>query len=203
MHRRRRHPTPTSGCTRSRTGSARRTRLNLDGIFGDLPNVAWTTAGPIHPDDPDAPAPFLSSATASRCRGSTSSRACSTTSPPGSAHRRRLARAPRRLPLPRDHRHARGLRQLTRNGGHLDGRGTHLAGRRRGFDVPRRARAQRIVRRPFPRGDQNARGRGAGATTRIPTRRLGCLERPGKESTLHKGNRWSSKPWSPSQRSYK
>ncbi|TFV94821.1 2,3,4,5-tetrahydropyridine-2,6-dicarboxylate N-succinyltransferase [Orlajensenia leifsoniae] len=25
--------------------------LNLDGIFGHLPNVAWTTAGPVHPDD--------------------------------------------------------------------------------------------------------------------------------------------------------
>ncbi|MBB2974783.1 2,3,4,5-tetrahydropyridine-2-carboxylate N-succinyltransferase [Microbacterium endophyticum] len=25
--------------------------LNLDGLFGVLPNVAWTTAGPVHPDD--------------------------------------------------------------------------------------------------------------------------------------------------------
>jgi 2,3,4,5-tetrahydropyridine-2,6-dicarboxylate N-succinyltransferase len=25
--------------------------LSLDGIFGHLPNVAWTTAGPMHPDD--------------------------------------------------------------------------------------------------------------------------------------------------------
>lgn len=25
--------------------------INLDGIFGHLPNVAWTNAGPIHPDD--------------------------------------------------------------------------------------------------------------------------------------------------------
>ncbi|MFT3799525.1 2,3,4,5-tetrahydropyridine-2,6-dicarboxylate N-succinyltransferase [Microbacterium sp.] len=24
--------------------------VNLDGIFGHLPNVAWTTAGPVHPD---------------------------------------------------------------------------------------------------------------------------------------------------------
>ena len=24
---------------------------NLDGIFGHLPNVAWTNAGPVHPDD--------------------------------------------------------------------------------------------------------------------------------------------------------
>ncbi|MCU1404090.1 MAG: dapD, partial [Glaciihabitans sp.] len=25
--------------------------INLDGIFGHLPIVAWTTAGPVHPDD--------------------------------------------------------------------------------------------------------------------------------------------------------
>jgi 2,3,4,5-tetrahydropyridine-2-carboxylate N-succinyltransferase len=25
--------------------------INLDGIFGQLPIVAWTTAGPVHPDD--------------------------------------------------------------------------------------------------------------------------------------------------------
>ncbi|MGP3536158.1 2,3,4,5-tetrahydropyridine-2,6-dicarboxylate N-succinyltransferase [Microbacterium sp. RD1] len=25
--------------------------VNLDGIFAQLPNVAWTTAGPMHPDD--------------------------------------------------------------------------------------------------------------------------------------------------------
>ncbi|WP_334146886.1 2,3,4,5-tetrahydropyridine-2,6-dicarboxylate N-succinyltransferase [Microbacterium sp.] len=25
--------------------------LNLDGIFGHLPNVAWTNAGPVHPED--------------------------------------------------------------------------------------------------------------------------------------------------------
>ncbi|SIT71703.1 2,3,4,5-tetrahydropyridine-2,6-dicarboxylate N-succinyltransferase [Microbacterium sp. RU33B] len=25
--------------------------LNLEGIFGHLPNVAWTSAGPVHPDD--------------------------------------------------------------------------------------------------------------------------------------------------------
>ncbi|SBS70280.1 2,3,4,5-tetrahydropyridine-2,6-dicarboxylate N-succinyltransferase [uncultured Microbacterium sp.] len=25
--------------------------LNLDGIFGHLPNIAWTNAGPVHPED--------------------------------------------------------------------------------------------------------------------------------------------------------
>ena len=33
--------------------------INLDGIFGQLPNVAWTTAGPIHPDDATALRPAL------------------------------------------------------------------------------------------------------------------------------------------------
>ncbi|GAA1056725.1 2,3,4,5-tetrahydropyridine-2,6-dicarboxylate N-succinyltransferase [Agromyces luteolus] len=27
--------------------------LDLDGVFGHLPNVAWTNAGPVHPDDLD------------------------------------------------------------------------------------------------------------------------------------------------------
>jgi 2,3,4,5-tetrahydropyridine-2-carboxylate N-succinyltransferase len=34
-------------------------QLNLDGIFGQLPNVAWTTAGPMHPDRAAALAPVL------------------------------------------------------------------------------------------------------------------------------------------------
>jgi 2,3,4,5-tetrahydropyridine-2-carboxylate N-succinyltransferase len=33
--------------------------INLDGIFGQLPNVAWTTAGPIHPEDLTALRPAL------------------------------------------------------------------------------------------------------------------------------------------------
>ena len=33
--------------------------VNLDGIFGFLPNVAWTTAGPMHPDDAARLRPFL------------------------------------------------------------------------------------------------------------------------------------------------
>ena len=33
--------------------------LNLDGIFGHLPIVAWTTAGPMHPDDAAALRPAL------------------------------------------------------------------------------------------------------------------------------------------------
>ncbi|GAA2028194.1 2,3,4,5-tetrahydropyridine-2,6-dicarboxylate N-succinyltransferase [Agromyces tropicus] len=33
--------------------------LNLDGIFGHLANVAWTNAGPVHPDDLDRLRPVL------------------------------------------------------------------------------------------------------------------------------------------------
>ena len=33
--------------------------VNLDGIFGLLPNVAWTNAGPMHPDDAARLRPFL------------------------------------------------------------------------------------------------------------------------------------------------
>lgn len=36
--------------------------LNLDGIFGHLPIVTWTTAGPVHPDDFDAKRPQLQQA---------------------------------------------------------------------------------------------------------------------------------------------
>lgn len=33
--------------------------VNLDGIFGFLPNVAWTNAGPMHPDDATRLRPLL------------------------------------------------------------------------------------------------------------------------------------------------
>ena len=59
MRRRCRHPMPTCACTRSRTGSCAPTRSNLDGIFGHLPTVAWTNAGPMHPDDATRLRPFL------------------------------------------------------------------------------------------------------------------------------------------------
>ena len=36
--------------------------LSLDGIFGHLPIVTWTTAGPVHPDDFDAHRPALQQA---------------------------------------------------------------------------------------------------------------------------------------------
>ncbi|MEX0151219.1 2,3,4,5-tetrahydropyridine-2,6-dicarboxylate N-succinyltransferase [Microbacterium sp. LMI1-1-1.1] len=33
--------------------------VNLDGVFGHLPNVAWTTAGPVHPEALTRLRPFL------------------------------------------------------------------------------------------------------------------------------------------------
>lgn len=36
--------------------------VNLEGIFGQLPNVVWTNAGPVHPDDFTALRPQLSRA---------------------------------------------------------------------------------------------------------------------------------------------
>lgn len=38
---------------------ARPNTINLDGIFGQLPIVAWTNAGPVHPDDFDRLRPAL------------------------------------------------------------------------------------------------------------------------------------------------
>ena len=38
---------------------ARPNSLNLEGIFAQLPNVAWTNAGPVHPDDLTRLRPFL------------------------------------------------------------------------------------------------------------------------------------------------
>ncbi|WP_435743708.1 2,3,4,5-tetrahydropyridine-2,6-dicarboxylate N-succinyltransferase [Microbacterium sp. PMB16] len=39
--------------------AVRPNELNLDGIFGHLPNVAWTNAGPVHPDDAARLRPML------------------------------------------------------------------------------------------------------------------------------------------------
>lgn len=39
--------------------AVRPNQLNLDGIFAHLPNVAWTNAGPVHPDDAARLRPLL------------------------------------------------------------------------------------------------------------------------------------------------
>src|SRR6266581_949746 len=78
---------------------ARPNSINLDGIFGVLPTVCWTSAGPV--DAADA-----------RLRG-----------PGGRARGRREPGPPRRPPGRGNHRHARGLRQLQRGyARRLDGR---------------------------------------------------------------------------------
>ena len=43
--------TSTCGCTCCRTGWCCPTRINLDGIFGLLPTVAWTQLGPVAVED--------------------------------------------------------------------------------------------------------------------------------------------------------
>ena len=77
--------------------------VNLDGVFAHLPAVVWTNAGPVHPADFDRLRPRCS-APASTPPGSTSSRACSTTSrPSGCASRmpRACGSAPTSPPAPR------------------------------------------------------------------------------------------------------
>ena len=46
--------------------------VNLDGIFAALPNVAWTSAGPVDPANLTAGPAALPRRTASRCRSSPS-----------------------------------------------------------------------------------------------------------------------------------
>ena len=107
--------------------------INLDGIFGCLPNVVWTSAGPCAVED------FESVRFQLRARHGTvtvygvdSSREWSTTCSRrgcGSPMPTGCGWAPSR---PRHHRDARGLRQLQRgHPGHVDGRGSDLGRRGR------------------------------------------------------------------------
>ncbi|GAA3306838.1 hypothetical protein GCM10020295_64110 [Streptomyces cinereospinus] len=107
---------------------------NLDGVFGLLANVAWTSLGPVAVDT------LETVRLAARARGLHLSvfgvdkfpRMTDYVAPRRGAHRRRRPGPPRRPPRRRDHGHARGLRQLQRrHPRQLDGRGPHLAGRRR------------------------------------------------------------------------
>ena len=126
-------PTPTCACTCSPTASSQPNTINLDGVFGALANVVWTSAGPCAVEG------FERTRLRLRARGPVQvlrrrqvpaddrlRRAA------GRAHRRRRPRAARGAPLAGHHRHARGLLQLQRrHPRHLDGRGPHRAGRRR------------------------------------------------------------------------
>ena len=86
--------------------------------------------------------------------------------PPRRAHRRRRPGAPRRPPRRRHRRDARGLLQLQRrHARHVDGRGAHLAGRRR-------RRRLRHRRRRVDHGHAVGRRHGAGHDRRaLPARR--------------------------------
>ena len=137
-------PTPTCACTCSATGSSSRTSINLDGIFGALPNVAWTSVGPGRPREPDRrcssrPAPSgIAAAGLQRRQVPAHDRLRRADR---RARRRRRPRAPRRPPRRGHDGHARGLRELQRrHARHLDGRGPHQRGRRRRRRLRRRRR---------------------------------------------------------------
>ena len=120
--------------------------INLEGIFGLLPTVAWTQLGPVAVED--LPAASLRA----RAAGTPARRAIARQVPAdarlrgavGGAHRRRHPRAPRRPPGRGHHRHARGARELQRrHPRHRHGRGADHAGRRAGRGLRPRRRARR------------------------------------------------------------
>ena len=118
---------------------------NLDGIFGVLNNVAWTTAGPVDPAALDDVR--LRFRTAGQPLGITGvdkfPRMVDYVRPVRRADRRRRPRPARRAPRRGHHGHARGVRQLQRrHARHLDGRGAHQ--RRRGGRRRLRRRRQRL-----------------------------------------------------------
>ena len=108
--------------------------LSMEGIFGVLPNVAWTSHGPVDPAAlPEVRMRFRG---AGRAAGGPRRRQVPAHDrlrrAVGRADRRRLARAPRRPPRRGHDGDARGLRELQRrHARRLDGRGPDL-GRRRG-----------------------------------------------------------------------
>ena len=141
---------------------------NMNGIFGVLPNVAWTSLGPVDPADLtrvqlEARAerhadPGLRAGQVpahDRLRGAERR-----------ADRRRRPRPPRRLPRRRHDGHARGLRELQRRHARaLDGRGPDL--RRRGG-----RRRLRRGRRQFDHGHAvRRRQRGHQHRRALPARR--------------------------------
>ena len=122
-------PTPTCGCTCSATGWSSPARINLDGIFGVLPNVVWTSAGPCaggrlrgRPDPAPGPA-----RAGDRVRGRQVPPDGRLRAAHGRPDRRCGPGPARRAPGRGHHRDARGLRQLQRrHAGHVDGRGPDL-----------------------------------------------------------------------------
>ena len=135
-------PTPTCGFTCSPTALVEPNTINLDGIFGALTNVVWTTQGPCAVDgferDPCPDAGPRSRPGVRRRQVPADGRlrrACR------SADRRRRPRAPGRAPRLGHDGDARGLRELQRrHPRHLDGRGPDQPGRRRGRRLRHRRR---------------------------------------------------------------
>ena len=186
-------PTPTCACTCSRTGSSQPNTVNLDGIFGVLPNVVWTNHGPCAVDG------FEQTRLRLRARGHgrglrrrqvpaddrlrRAVRACASPTPTASAS----ARTSRR-----DHRHARGLLQLQRrHARHLDGRGPHRPGRRRRRRLGHRRRRVdhgHAVRRRHGTG-QHRRALSARSQRRHRHRTRRRLRRRGRVSTSRPGPR--------------
>ena len=101
--------------------------LNLDGIFGLLANVAWTSAGPCPPERVDELRVIERAAGRHLAVYGVDKfpRMTDYVVPAGRADRRRRPGPARRAPGRRHHRDARGLRQLQRrHARHLDGRGS-------------------------------------------------------------------------------
>ena len=116
-------------------------QANLDGLFGVLNNVVWTSAGPCSPDG------FERTRLALRAGGRARAGVRGRQVPPHDrlraadrgAHRRRRPRPAGRPPGRGHDRHARGLRELQRrHRRHRHGGGPHQRGRDRGRRFRRR-----------------------------------------------------------------
>ena len=102
--------------------------INLDGIFGVLPNVVWTSAGPCAVAGFEAgPDRSAGPRAPDRVRGGQVPADGRLRAAQRGSDRRRRPGAARSPPGRGHHRDARGLRQLQRrHPRHVDGRGTHL-----------------------------------------------------------------------------
>ena len=104
--------------------------LSLEGLFGVLPNVAWTSQGPVDPAAlPEVRMRFRSAGEPLQVFSVDKfPRMTDYVRAVGRADRRRRPRPPRRPPRRGHDRDARGLRELQRrHARRLDGRGPHLA----------------------------------------------------------------------------
>ena len=120
--------------------------INLEGIFGVLPNVVWTSRRALRRRG------LRDRAVAAACRPGRGHRARRRQVPadgrlrraPRGADRRRRPGPPRGAPRRGHDRDARGLRQLQRrHPGHVDGRGPDLRRRRRRAATPTSVAARR------------------------------------------------------------